>query len=377
MARGSEKGNISIFLVLTEIAVFLFLLFITAKLMIGGIGVNNKYKNPVVSSIVEEGTVFDTNKKVLSMQVPVYSVFLDKSKLSKVQTETALSVLRPYLKKSANEYKVFSDNIIQDNTNNYILLSEDFDASGIIPLREELAQNNLSNGVIFEKSRKRVYPFGAYAADIIREAESVLSDYIKPVPLYNTDITYGADIYLSVDIDVQYLLETALRKAMNSLSSAFSSGAIVEANTGKIRAAATLGSDSSTLENNSSTLGNDSSAKDGLNGKSDIKSAITSSVASRETHIIDRIFDKNTNESLSISLKTAEQAGFKTDDEETMKLYTTPETGLLASVPSLESPTYYILLGIDLTNSPVKNGSSVLYTAAEEIQAGLYAQGKL
>lgn len=370
MARGSEKGNISLFLVLTEVAVFLFLLFITAKLMIGGIGVNNKYKNPVVSSIVEEGTVFDTNKKVLSMQVPVYSVFLDKSKLSKVQTETALSVLRPYLKKSANEYKVFSENIIQDNTNNYILLSEDFDASGIIPLREELAQNNLSNGVIFEKSRKRVYPFGAYAADIIREAESVLSDYIKPVPLYNTDITYGADIYLSVDIDVQYLLETALRKAMNSLSSAFSSGAIVEANTGKIRAAATLGSDSSTLEN-------DSSAKDGLNGKSDIKSAITSSVASRETHIIDRIFDKNTNESLSISLKTAEQVGFKTNDEETMKLYTTPETGLVASVPSLESPIYYILLGIDLTNSPVKNGSSVLYTAAEEIQTGLYAQGKL
>ena len=398
MARDTEKGNISPFLLLLEVITFLLLLFLIARLMIGRVGTGNRYKNPIVSETIEEGTIFDVNKKVLSMQIPVYSVYIDASKASKSRLESALSLIQSYAPEpldfdksivfakeplsSAKNYfnstkkALNSDtqkNASFESSSNYILVKDNFDADSVTHFREEVAQNELTDIIVIKKDQKRIYPFESHGIDIIKETEAVLHDYIKPVPRYNTEITYGSDIYLTLDADIQYLLDSALDKALSEESADFGVGAVIEARNGKIRAASIINKG---LHDNSHNGDNGYSYYNNGSGNTR-RSAITSNIAGNNTYLLERIINKTADENIDFSLKNAGNLGFYVDDEATIALYTDSRTGLVASIPSLEAPAYYILLGIDLTGSPAESATNTLYTAAEDIQAGLYAQSKM
>ena len=104
-------------------------------------------------------------------------------------------------------------------------------------------------------------------------------------------------------------------------------------------------------------------------------SPLVSSVAGNTTYIAERARGKAM-DSQNISLSTKE-LGYTVDDSRIISLYSGAGTGIAFSVPSMESPRYYILLAMDGGDNSKEDYSDAVYSAAEDVQSGLYAQQKI
>lgn len=100
-------------------------------------------------------------------------------------------------------------------------------------------------GTIFDRNGKilsagsssgRTYPQNEHALFLIQETENIYSDYIAPHPGYEEPTTYGDSIYLTIDSDIQYLLDKAVQdlSVYQTFYKAF--GFIIDAHTGEVLA---------------------------------------------------------------------------------------------------------------------------------------------
>ncbi|MFA6864652.1 MAG: penicillin-binding protein 2 [Sphaerochaetaceae bacterium] len=200
---------------------------------------SKEYNDPNVASAVVRGNILDTNDKILAIEVPYYSCSLRVDKISNL--EEIAQLISPYLDMEESE--------IVEIANRYqlqALIKDRIDDDKVEPLQNKIKELNLQNIVKVEKKEGRDYPYTFHAAQSIgfvgsdneglEGIEYTMNDYLSPSPQLNEEITYGDDVKLTLDMDIQYLVDLEVQNINRDFDPESIVGIVLDAKTGDILA---------------------------------------------------------------------------------------------------------------------------------------------
>lgn len=164
-----------------------------------------EYKNPQVASRVVRGTIYDREGRILAIEIPYYNCALllrEVGDLGAVANSLGrvLSISPQTIVENASK-----------NTTYYLVKSK------LSPNEVTEVKNLKLKGVSLEKEYGRFYPQHYHASNLLgftnRESvgleglEYSLNTLLLPHPRLNEEVTFGSDLYLTIDLDLQYLLD--------------------------------------------------------------------------------------------------------------------------------------------------------------------------
>ena len=233
MGSSTSKGNISVFLLVIALLVIVVLVVLLAELMISNGVRSGKYSNPNVATHVVRGTIYDRNGRVLAMEVPQTTVLVKKdsrnietiAQILAIATDSTPGTILHTIESSQEENVPVASNLDSDTVNQILF---NLEKSGITP-----------DDVSFRKDYVRTYPATYHAAQLLYVTETIFDEVLYPNPGFDELTTYGNDVYLTVDLDIQYILDQAIQQVFEIQSPDYSVGLIIDVATGEVLAATT------------------------------------------------------------------------------------------------------------------------------------------
>ncbi|UTC92905.1 penicillin-binding protein [Treponema denticola] len=199
-------------------------------------------KEPIVITpkvSTERGTIYDRNKKILAVQTTIYNLYADKT-LMKNPAEAA-KALAPVLMQ--NESDLLEK--IQDSKSNFLYLKKRMSESERDLVKNVIDENKLS-GIRFESVFNRTYPENTLASTVVgflgddgrgkTGVEYSLQSILSPPPETKGYTGKGYDVYLSIDGNIQYMLEKIISKTMEETKAQSAVFLAVDAKTGEVLA---------------------------------------------------------------------------------------------------------------------------------------------
>lgn len=215
------------------ILVITVLIFILAELMISNGVRSGKYGNPNVATHVVRGTIYDRNGRVLALEVPQTAVLVRKDS---PHAETIAQIVSI----SANTTPAEILRAIASSSEHLVQIASGLDADAVAAITANLEKNSVPEiDVTFRKDYVRTYPATYHAAQLLYETEKVYDKVLSPNPGFDELTTYGNDVHLTVDLDIQYLLDQAMQQVFEIQSPDYSVGLIIDSKTGEVLAATT------------------------------------------------------------------------------------------------------------------------------------------
>lgn len=176
---------------------------------------SKNYDNPLISKEVVRGTLYDRNGKILAIQTPYWGVYFHLNMISDLNL--VAEVVAPYVGMSPQQ-------IVQQSTSytTYAMIKKRIDPALVAPLTAELQRTGLQKQVSVTKSMGRDYPATFHASQTIgftnidnegsEGIELTQESELNPYPdIGHEEATYGQDITLTLDMDIQYLLDVQLQ----------------------------------------------------------------------------------------------------------------------------------------------------------------------
>lgn len=193
-------------------------IIITARFaFIMGSGPASIPHQPLVSSRVQRGTIYDRNGVVLAYERSYRSLAVHlRDVTSPEQLAGDISELTD----------LSADEILSriEGKSTYALVKKELTDTEYEVLSSALEQGMLK-GVVLEKRYGRLYPQGEHGAHLIgftnidnvglEGVEYTYDRLLSPLPLPGEDVTYGKDLYLSIDSRIQYSSDLHLRQLVS------------------------------------------------------------------------------------------------------------------------------------------------------------------
>lgn len=350
MGSSTNKGNISGLLFTLTWICLLIIVIIVARLMITNNSMAGKYDNPVVATTVIGGTIYDRNKRVLAMDVPQYEVYVDPTYSD---LDLMSEVLSLHLNMSPDEIT----KKISSSSDSLVLIKQNITEETLEGLKDDISQNTLDSFVYIKKSYKRTYPAQFHASQLINNVEILYAQQLFPQAEYNTNTTYGKDFVLTIDLDVQYILDLAVQNVYELQSADYVIAQIVDLSNNEV-----LASSYYPFFDLNST--NNTSFKTTLVG-----SFYYEGTYIEQTKIIKSVLNHNTNENVAIEFD--ESSLYQSQEEQAKD----GKLSVTIAVIGNETQKYLVYLG---SYAPKYYGNStVLDSAVQAIKDGLSSQNKL
>ncbi len=252
-------------LAFVPIGIRLYTLMVTDYEYYADKALKNQSRSTAVSP--ERGMIFDRNMNVLACNESVETVYLDPREIRQFKED--LDEIAGTL---ASILDLDSEWIVaqgKDMTKRYKQVAAGVDAQKAAAIRQFIVQEDI-RGIHLEPNRKRVYPYGTLAAQVIgftnasnngsEGIEAAYDSFLSGAPgtvvatkgNYETDMPFAYERYLAsnpgcsailtLDATVQTCLEKQMQNAIDRYdvqNGAF--GIVMNVNTGEILAMATLG----------------------------------------------------------------------------------------------------------------------------------------
>ena len=224
----------------TTVLVFALLLIRVACIILGDGASLKAYHNPEVAKTVVRGTIYDRNGKILAIQTPYYGLYFHLTQIKDLQK--AAEVVAPYVGMNPDQIKIQAANYTT-----YAQIQKHIDDNKVEPLRKAIEKAGMSREISIEKSLGRTYPALFHAAQAIgftntenkglEGLEYSQDRYLSPYPeVGEQEVTYGEDITLTLDIDIQYLLDLQMQGIADMHNPDYAMGIIMDAKNGDILA---------------------------------------------------------------------------------------------------------------------------------------------
>ncbi len=238
----ANDNNRKVFLIYRIIACLAFLVLLVRLFFIAleGFGMQKSlYSDPKVAREVIRGEIRDRNGNLLAIQTGQYALFFVMKNIDDL-TKASMTVA-PYLGMSIDE--------VMDQASKYQVrglirrgLSEEVASA----LKEAIAANGLEEGIVLEKYQGRSYPASFHASQLIgfvntenkglEGIEYAYDDLLLPYPELNEEITYGDNITLTIDLNVQYLLDVQVQTIAMRDRPDYIMGMVMDAQSGEVLA---------------------------------------------------------------------------------------------------------------------------------------------
>lgn len=222
------------------------------------------YRQQTSSTIIspKRGTVYDSNGKALAISEDVDTISINPSKITKENKELVAKGLSDIFELNYDETlnKVNSDSSVET-------IAKKVENDKVNELQKWMSSNKISSGINIDSDTKRYYPYKNLASQVIgfcgtdnQGLAGLESSYdniltgrsgkiITTTDLNNSEIsdnhtTYveaedGSDVYLTIDIKIQSIVEEYISKAVEDNKCETASAIIMEPSTGNIISMAT------------------------------------------------------------------------------------------------------------------------------------------
>jgi cell division protein FtsI (penicillin-binding protein 3) len=200
-----EKQGHLFWLILLIVLFTLIIVSHIAFVIFFGSKENSSYTNPLVASRVIRGSITDRNGHLLAIETPYYScaIHIPLMKDAQVVASTLSDIL-------FIDEKLLIENM--KNRSSYYLVKR-----RLTNKEAQLIREARLDGVVLEKRYGRTYPQHYHAGQLVgftnsenRGLEGLELTYdslLSPYPALGETLTYGSDLELTLDIQVQYLLD--------------------------------------------------------------------------------------------------------------------------------------------------------------------------
>ena len=347
-------------MLVVALLVIVILVVILAELMISNGVRSGKYSNPNVATHVVRGTIYDRNGRVLALEVPSTTVLVRKNSRNIEAIAQIVSIAA-----DATPDEIL--HIIQASSEDFVSVASDLDAESVSLISSNLEKSSIPDGeVTFRKDYTRTYPATYHAAQLLYETEKVFDSILSPAPSFDELTTYGNDVHLSIDLDIQYLLDPAIQQVYEIQSPDYAVGLIIDIATGDVLAATTYPffdlNDSSTISESQK-----------------VSRALISSIFRPNLRIteINTVLDVKTHGQNSTSISYSVDGDFTKDLPVISQMARMPDgnSSIVAVIPDEDSK---YLLFIGSVNPRFYNTVPyILDSALTIIEQGLVAQNKI
>ena len=347
-------------MLVVALLVIVILVVILAELMISNGVRSGKYSNPNVATHVVRGTIYDRNGRVLALEVPSTTVLVRKNSRNIEAIAQIVSIAA-----DATPDEIL--HIIQASSEDFVSVASDLDAESVSLISSNLEKSSIPDGeVTFRKDYTRTYPATYHAAQLLYETEKVFDSILSPAPSFYELTTYGNDVHLTIDLDIQYLLDPAIQQVYEIQSPDYAVGLIIDIATGDVLAATTYPffdlNDSSTISESQK-----------------VSRALISSIFRPNLRIteINTVLDVKTHGQNSTSISYSVDGDFTKDLPVISQMARMPDgnSSIVAVIPDEDSK---YLLFIGSVNPRFYNTVPyILDSALTIIEQGLVAQNKI
>ncbi|MDY4610302.1 MAG: penicillin-binding protein 2 [Sphaerochaetaceae bacterium] len=197
------------------------------------------YQNPEIASQVVRGTIYDRNGRIFAMETPYWSCAFLLKNIPDLQI--AAELVSPYTGLAPQQ--VLS---ICGNYSTYAMIQRKLDDDQVEPLRQAIRKAKLGEGIIIEKKYGRSYPATFHGVQTVgftnvdnRGIEGIELAYdqeLSPYPRLGENVSYGDDIYLTIDLDIQYLLDLQVQRTADRHNPDYIMAVVMDAASGDILA---------------------------------------------------------------------------------------------------------------------------------------------
>ena len=225
-----------------ELIILILFLIILVRIII--INLNNKndkieYNDPIIANSIIRGNIYDRNSKLLAIEVPYYSCSFRVDKISNIDEISEMCA--PYLNMEISEIVE-----IAQSYKLQALIKKKIDDNLIEPFKKFVEDNQLQELVKIEKKYGREYPYTFHACQTIgfvgydnnglEGIENTLNEQLYPGPSLNEDITFGNDVYLTLDMNIQYLCDLQVQRVYEEFKPQSAFALVMDATSGEILA---------------------------------------------------------------------------------------------------------------------------------------------
>ncbi len=193
------------------------------------------YTNPSVAQRVVRGSIFDRYGNVIAIETPYYALAFHLDKMTDVEGTARAVAERTDLEVSGILETVAGHT-------RYALIKR-----RLTTRERELLEQLSLKGLVIEKRYGRQYPQVHHAASLVgfanRENEGMeglelfYEDRLNPIPGINEKVTYGDDIYLTLDMNLQYIVDDAVLHMVQDHAAQSGTAILLDAHSGAILAA--------------------------------------------------------------------------------------------------------------------------------------------
>lgn len=330
--------------------------------MVGGNSKTGRYMNPNVATTVVGGTIYDKNDRILAMDVPVYNLYINKNYSD---SDIISQVLSIHLNMTPDEIESKINKLVQENTtlDTNILVIENIDSEKISELEMNLKEQSLEGFVTIKKQYQRTYPTAFHSSQLIQQIESVYKEELFPIPEYDVSTTYGKDIHLSIDLDIQYLLDLVAQQVYEIQNPQYVLAGIIDIKTAKMNACTTY----PFYDLNTAAINNNENL-------ALPKSITNESQIIENISVIDCLTDHKTGEIIEDSTNKQDSLFTQWQELEKMLSNTDGTTSTIALLPS-SNPQYAVFICSYQPKYYIN--SSVLDDALQSLEEGLVSQGRI
>lgn len=239
MAKDSRRNKIPMLYLCIVLILFLIFIARIAYIMILENDKGKEYSDPAVASSVIRGEIIDRNGNVLANQTRQWALYF---RLSAIDDLTKAAVLvSPYTDMSVDE--IISQ---AQKYTTYALLKNRMTMEEADKLEEAIRNAGMQNEIVVESRSARSYSSLFHACQLIGfvNAEGVGSegieyaydDVLSPYSGLGEDVTYGADVHLTLDLDVQYLVDVEVQNIAYDHNPDYIMALVADTSTGDILA---------------------------------------------------------------------------------------------------------------------------------------------
>lgn len=229
----------SLFKALT-IVLFLIIIARLAALMVFSSTPTKQYEDPPVAETVERGTILDRNQRILAIQTPYWGVYFHLQAIDDLAFVS--EIVAPYVQMSTDQVLARARSYTT-----YAQIKDAIDDQSAAALRAAIAANRLGAQVSIEKHQGRTWPahfhgvqtigFTNSSGEGIEGIEFSQEQYLNPWPEVGEElITYGDEITLTLDLDIQYAVDVQLQTMANDWQQQYAAAIVLDAKNGDILA---------------------------------------------------------------------------------------------------------------------------------------------
>ena len=183
---------------------------------------HKNYSDPIISTSLVRGTIYDRNGNILAIQAPSYGFKLD---IKYTTSSYIASVIAPHTNMSSLQ---ITDEI--NKGTRFFPLKEVPDASKLSYLERMMANFSLEDEITIIRIEERKYPSGRYVSDIVGMVDSYmdgisgielkLNQSLKATPRLGQLHVQGANAVLTIDQSLQFAINSIDRLARDHAEAA-------------------------------------------------------------------------------------------------------------------------------------------------------------